>query len=161
MVEYISSYELTVFFGFYWILGSVSRAKFPVSLSNHIANHVGLTPRLLYSSTCHFPEGFTHLKTGWANRFRYSIWLWLWTFSYWDPFCIWWIQEWWISIKCWSTLFVWFHRTMSPSPRPTSISLCFSWPKHRWKASHVWRTMVSYIVLINTKSFWRFYPYCN
>ena len=43
--------------------GSASRAEFPVSLSNH----VGFTPRLLYSSTHHSPESFTHLKTGWAQ----------------------------------------------------------------------------------------------
>ena len=42
------------------ILGSASRAEFPASLSNH----VGFTPRLLYSSTPHSPESFTHLKTG-------------------------------------------------------------------------------------------------
>ena len=51
------------FFFFFWfgeILGSASRAEFPVSLSNH----VGFTPRLLYSSTHHSPESFAHLKTG-------------------------------------------------------------------------------------------------
>ena len=38
------------FLTFFWFggtLGSASRAKFPVSLSNHL----GFTPRLLYSST--------------------------------------------------------------------------------------------------------------
>ena len=48
------------FFWFGGILGSASRAGFPVSLSNH----VGFTPRLLYSSTHHSPESFTHLKPG-------------------------------------------------------------------------------------------------
>ena len=47
-------------FWFGGILGSASGAEFPVSLSNHI----GFTPRLLYSSTDHSPEGFIHLKTG-------------------------------------------------------------------------------------------------
>ena len=42
------------------ILGLAPGAEFPVSLSNH----VGFTPRLLYSSTHHSPESFTHLKTG-------------------------------------------------------------------------------------------------
>ena len=48
------------FFWFGGILGSASRAEFPVSLSNH----VGFTPRLLYSSTHHSPESLTHLETG-------------------------------------------------------------------------------------------------
>ena len=46
----------TLFMGF-------SRAEFPVSPSSH----VGFTPRLLYSSTHHSPESFTHLKAGWAQ----------------------------------------------------------------------------------------------
>ena len=54
---------MTGFFLFGGILGSASRAIFPVSLSNH----VGFTPRLLYGSTHHSPESFTHLKTGWAQ----------------------------------------------------------------------------------------------
>ena len=52
---------MVFFLSFFWfggILGSTSRAKFPVSLSNH----VGSTPRLPYSSTHHSPESFTHLK---------------------------------------------------------------------------------------------------
>ena len=48
------------FFWFGGILGSASRVEFTVSLSNH----VGFTPRLLYSSTHHSSESFTHLKTG-------------------------------------------------------------------------------------------------
>ena len=39
------------------------RAKFPVSLSNHI----GFTPWLLHSSTHHSPVGFLYLKTGRAQ----------------------------------------------------------------------------------------------
>ena len=53
-------FEPHFFFGFGGILGSASRAEFPVSLSNH----VGFTPRLLYSSTHHSPDGFIHLKSG-------------------------------------------------------------------------------------------------
>ena len=49
-----------IFFWFGGILGSASRAEFPVSLSNH----VGFTPRLLYSSTPNSPESFAHLETG-------------------------------------------------------------------------------------------------
>ena len=47
----------TIFFVclFGGILGSASRAEFPVSLGNL----VGITPRLLYSSTHHSPERFT------------------------------------------------------------------------------------------------------
>ena len=61
------------FFWFGVILGSASRAEFPVSP----INHVGFTPRLLYSSTHHSPESFTHLKTGWAQ----DAWLqWLYDF---------------------------------------------------------------------------------
>ena len=37
-------------------LGSASRAEIPVSLSNH----VGFTPRLLYSSTHHSSEDLVH-----------------------------------------------------------------------------------------------------
>ena len=48
------------FFWFGRILGSASRAEFPVCLSNH----VGFMPKLLYSSTHHSPESFTHLKSG-------------------------------------------------------------------------------------------------
>ena len=50
-------------FWFGGILGSASGAESPVSLSNH----TGSTPRLLYSSTHHSSENFTHLKTGWAQ----------------------------------------------------------------------------------------------
>ena len=53
-------HDWPIFFWFGGILGSASGAEFPVSLSNH----VGFTPRLLYSSTHHSPESFTHLKTG-------------------------------------------------------------------------------------------------
>ena len=75
-----SSVSTLVFFvlwrpPFVWlggILGSASGAEFPFSLSNH----VGLTPRLLYSSTHHSPESFTHLKTGWAQ----DAWL-LWSYE--------------------------------------------------------------------------------
>ena len=45
------------------ILGSASRADFPVSLSNH----TGFTPWLLYSSTHHSPEGVFQLSTGWVQ----------------------------------------------------------------------------------------------
>ena len=58
--------DFSSFFHFFWfggILGSAARAEFPVSLSNH----VGFTPRLLYSSTHHSAEIYTHLKTGWAG----------------------------------------------------------------------------------------------
>ena len=54
---------LTPFFRIGGTLGSASRAEFPVSLSNH----VGFTPKLLYSSTHHSPDSFIHLKTGWAQ----------------------------------------------------------------------------------------------
>ena len=62
----------TLFFG--GILGSASRAEFPVCLSNH----VGFTPILLYSSTHHSPECFIHLKTGWAQ----DAWL-QWSYENW------------------------------------------------------------------------------
>ena len=65
------------FLTFFWFggtLGSASRAKFPVSLSNH----VGFTLRLLYSCTHHSPESFTHLKTGWAE----DAWL-QWSYENW------------------------------------------------------------------------------
>ena len=58
--------DATFFFFFFWfgeILGSALRAEFPISPSNH----VGFTPRLLYSSTSHLEESFTHLKTDWAQ----------------------------------------------------------------------------------------------
>ena len=53
------SHFIPIYFGFLsgGILGSVSRAEFPVSLSNH----VGFTPRLLYSSTHHSPENVTSI----------------------------------------------------------------------------------------------------
>ena len=51
--------ELYHFFLFGGILGSASRAEFPVSLSNY----VGFTPRLLYSSTHYSSESFIPLKT--------------------------------------------------------------------------------------------------
>ena len=54
---------LTLFFLFGGILGSGSRAEFPVSPSNH----VGFKPRLLYSSTRHSSESFIHLGTGWSQ----------------------------------------------------------------------------------------------
>ena len=60
----LTAYDRVTFFWFEGTLGSASRAKFPVSLSNH----VGFTPRLLYGSTHHSPERFTHLKTGWAQN---------------------------------------------------------------------------------------------
>ena len=53
-----TSRHLICWFG--GILGSASRAEFPVSLSNL----VGFTPRLLYSSTHHSSESFILLKTG-------------------------------------------------------------------------------------------------
>ena len=46
--------------GFGGILGSASRAEFPVSPSNH----VGCMPRFLYSNTHHSSESFIQLKTG-------------------------------------------------------------------------------------------------
>ena len=49
--------------------GAASRAEFPVPPSNH----VGFTPRLLYSSTHHSPESFTHLKTGLSSRCLTSV----------------------------------------------------------------------------------------
>ena len=55
--------QLIFFFWFGGILGSASRAEFPVSLSNL----VGFTPRLLYISTHHSSESFIPLKTGWAQ----------------------------------------------------------------------------------------------
>ena len=45
------------FIWFGGILGSASRAEFPISLSNH----AGFTPWLLYSSTHHSLEGFIQL----------------------------------------------------------------------------------------------------
>ena len=58
------------FFWFRGILGSASGAEFPVSLSNH----VGFTPRLLYSSTTyHSPESFTHLKIWLSSRCLTSV----------------------------------------------------------------------------------------
>ena len=60
MFEGLSKKYVEHFFWFGGILGSASRVEFPVSLSNH----VGFTPRLLYSSTHHSSESFTHLKTG-------------------------------------------------------------------------------------------------
>ena len=57
------SVQFSIFFWFGGILGSASRAEFPASLSNH----VGFTPRLLYSSTHQSSESFIHLKTGWAQ----------------------------------------------------------------------------------------------
>ena len=51
---------MSFFFWFGGILGSASRVEFPVSPSNH----VGSTPRLLYSSTHHYSKSFIHLKTG-------------------------------------------------------------------------------------------------
>ena len=60
MKSSICSGSLSTFFLFGGILGSASRAEFPVSLSNH----VGFTPRLLYSRALHSPESFTHLETG-------------------------------------------------------------------------------------------------
>ena len=50
----------SIFFRFGGILGSASMAEFSVSLNNHVV----FTPRLLYSSTHHSPESFTHLETG-------------------------------------------------------------------------------------------------
>ena len=67
-------YTNRAFFWFGGILGSASRAKFPVSLSKH----VGFTPRLLYSSTHHSSESFTHLQTGWAQ----DAWL-QWSYENW------------------------------------------------------------------------------
>ena len=65
MMQYI--YKTTFFkcllpllFWFGGILGSASMAEFPVSPSNH----VGFTTRLLYNSTHHSSESFTHQKTG-------------------------------------------------------------------------------------------------
>ena len=43
-----------------------------------IPNYVGFTPRLLYSSTRHSPESFTHLKTGWTH----DAWL-QWSYENW------------------------------------------------------------------------------
>ena len=36
-------------------------------MSRLLNNHVGFTPRLLYSNTHHSPESFAHLKAGWAQ----------------------------------------------------------------------------------------------
>ena len=49
-----------VYEGSFYIVSRDSGANFPISLSDH----VGFTPRLLYSSTRHSPESVTHLKTG-------------------------------------------------------------------------------------------------
>ena len=73
-VGIIPASQKNIFFWFGAILGSASRAKFPVSLSNH----VGFTPRLLYSSTHHSPENFTHLKIGWPQ----DAWL-QWSYENW------------------------------------------------------------------------------
>ena len=63
------------FFCLVWgILESASGADFPVSPSNHF----GFTPRLLYSSTHHSSESFTHLEIGWAQ----DAWL-LWLYENW------------------------------------------------------------------------------
>ena len=74
-------------FWFGGILGSASRAKFPVSLSNH----VGFTPTLLYSSTHHFSESFTQLKTGWAQdawlQWSYENWYFHLDISRWPKIC--------------------------------------------------------------------------
>ena len=64
--------QAEVFFGV-WRDSGV-RAKFPVSPRNH----VGFTPRLLYSSTHHSPESFIHLETGWAQ----DAWL-QWSYENW------------------------------------------------------------------------------
>ena len=52
--------KLTAFFLVWRDPGVSLKGEFPVS-------HVGFTPSLLYSSTQHSPESFTHLKTGWAQ----------------------------------------------------------------------------------------------
>ena len=65
-ISYQTKRENYILFMFWGILGSASRAQFPVSLSNH----VGFTRRLLYSSTHHSPESFIHLKTGQAQDAR-------------------------------------------------------------------------------------------
>ena len=59
----ISDVFFVVLYWFGGILGSVSIAEVPVSLSNHI----GFTPWLLYSSTHHSPVGIIQLRTGWAQ----------------------------------------------------------------------------------------------
>ena len=51
------------------ILGSASRAEFPVSLSNH----VGFTPRLLYSSTHHSPRKFYPSENWLSSRCLTSV----------------------------------------------------------------------------------------
>ena len=75
------------FFWFGGILGSASRVELPVSLSNH----VGFTPRLLYSSTHHSPDSFTHLKTGWAHdtllQWSYENWYYHLDISRWPTCC--------------------------------------------------------------------------
>ena len=99
----------TTSYAFFWfggILGSASRAEFPISLSNH----AGFTPRLLYSSTHHSPDGFIHLKTGWAR----DAWL---QWSYENCFFP-------LDISCWPTSYgIWdfFPITstgMGGTPRP-------------------------------------------
>ena len=76
------------FFSFGGILESASRAEFPVSPSNH----VGFTPRLLYSSTHHSSESFVPLKTGWAQdswlQWSHENWYFHFDISRWltDPF---------------------------------------------------------------------------
>ena len=55
MVRKMKRYKFFCLFG--GILGSASRVEFPVSLSNH----VGFTPRLLFSSVPHSPESFIEL----------------------------------------------------------------------------------------------------
>ena len=47
---------------FFWVWRDFG-VSFPVSLGNYVS----FTPWLLYSSTPHSPEGFIHLKTGWAQ----------------------------------------------------------------------------------------------
>ena len=63
-IQAVIKHMNSLFFWFGGIMGSASGAEFPVSSLN---NHVGFTPRLLYSGTHHSPESFTHLKTGWAQ----------------------------------------------------------------------------------------------
>ena len=58
--EKTSNQPFPIFFFFFGLEGFRGQPLGP-------SNHVGFTPRLLYSRTHHSPESFTHLKTGWAQ----------------------------------------------------------------------------------------------
>ena len=55
-VDIIPESWQSVLTGFFWFAGILGSASLSI--------HIGFTPRLLYSSTHHSPESFTHPKTG-------------------------------------------------------------------------------------------------